>query len=67
VVVSVPSVGIGAVVGAHVTPGLAIGPYASLGRGRDRSRRGARVGRFDDVMGARVRRKPALSLRRLNS
>jgi hypothetical protein len=32
-VVSVPSVGMGAVVGAHAAPGLARGPYASLGRG----------------------------------
>jgi hypothetical protein len=40
---------------------------AGVGRGGDCSRRGAGVGRFDDVMGARARRKPALSLGRLNS
>jgi hypothetical protein len=38
-----------------------------VGQGGDCSRRGARVGRFDDVMGARARRKPALSPGRLNS
>jgi hypothetical protein len=29
----VPSLGMGAVVGAHTAPGLARGPYVSLGRG----------------------------------
>jgi hypothetical protein len=38
---------------------------AGVGRGRDCSRRGIGVGRFDDVMGARARWKPALSLGRL--
>jgi hypothetical protein len=40
---------------------------AGVGRGGERFRRDARVGRFDDVMGARARRKPALSLGWLNS
>jgi hypothetical protein len=33
-VVFVPSLGMGVVVGAHVDPDLVRGPYASLGRGR---------------------------------
>jgi hypothetical protein len=37
-VVLVPSLGTGAVVGAHATPGLARGPYVSLGRGRNMPR-----------------------------
>jgi hypothetical protein len=32
-----------------------------LGEAKIVSRRGARVGRFDDVMGAQARRKPALA------
>jgi hypothetical protein len=38
-----------------------------VGRGGDCSRRGIRVGRFDDVMGARARRKASLSLGRFSS
>jgi hypothetical protein len=37
-VVSVPSLGLGAVVGAHVAPSLARGPYTSLERGERMTR-----------------------------
>jgi hypothetical protein len=37
-IMSIPLVGMGAVVEAHTVPGLARGLYASLGRGKSMSR-----------------------------
>jgi hypothetical protein len=54
-VMSIPSAGVGTVVGGPMAPHLSRWLRVSFGRG-GRTLRG--VGRFDDVMGARARRKP---------
>jgi hypothetical protein len=86
-VTSVPSAGVGVVVGApRGSPSCQRAPHvprtrqkyakrigrsrayvAGVGRGGNRSRQGAGVRRFDNVMGARARQKASPSLRRFSS